>query len=78
MNRNLIEAAPALLESCKELREAAAAMMRVLSRHPQLADDLQAELSATSGVSDGFGVRAQHAIARAEGRAVTMERGWNR
>lgn len=60
----MIAATPELLASCKELREAAAAMMRVLF-DAGLEDQLVLEL-LSAGVKDGFGKRAGDVIAKAE------------
>ena len=65
----LIAAAPDLLAACKELRKACAAAMRVMSA---LADALPEqrffEELKNVGIKDGFGKRAQAAVAKAEGR----------
>ncbi len=76
LNPNLIAAAPDLLEACKELVVAVSAAMRVVAdldamhqlgvsaetRQQRFADELR-----SSGVVNGFGVRAKAAIAKAEG-----------
>ena len=73
----LIAAAPELLAACRELVVAVAAAMRVIAdldamkalgadastREQRLVDELK-----ISGVPNGFGVRANAAIAKAEGR----------
>ncbi len=74
---HLIAAAPDLLITLKDCREAIAAAMRVihgidLANRLGLAADnyeqrLVDEIKAV-GVTDGFGVRAEAAIAKAEGR----------
>jgi len=58
-----------LLASCKELREALAGAMRVISTSEQ-ADltDCFVEEMARIGITDGIGVRADSIIAKAEGR----------
>ena len=66
------EAAPQLLESCKELREALAGAMRVIAAHAcadgqMLTEDFVTEI-ARLHISPGIGVRADDVIARAEGR----------
>lgn len=61
----LISAAPALLYSLQEMRDACAACFRVVSRHP-LVDEMKAEFDRI-GIQDGFGVRADQAIAKTEG-----------
>lgn len=66
----LITAAPELLQSCKELRDACAAMMRVIAAAiPDRADILDCFMDECrdAGVVNGFGVRAQRAVAKAEG-----------
>jgi len=57
-----------LLASLKELREAAAAMGRVIAEHgdDELVDELIAELERC-GIAHGFGARADAVIAKAEG-----------
>ena len=60
----LIASAPELLESVKELREAAAAMMRVIASHIELIPEMARECQRV-GIKDGFGTRAQAAIAKA-------------
>ncbi len=76
-NARLIAAAPELLAACKELVVACAAAMRVVAnldalhligasaetRQQRLVDELH-----VSGVVNGFGVRANAIIAKAEGR----------
>lgn len=73
----LIASAPDLLAALKECREAVAAAMRVIAdidagkligmepdtKYQRLIDEC-----AMAGVSNGFGVRADTAIAKAEGR----------
>ena len=68
-NARLIAAAPDLLDACKEFREACAAAVRVLATMCSDAanDAWQQELDRL-GISDGFGVRGEAAIAKAEGR----------
>ena len=68
-NAHLIAAAPELLESCRELRVAGAALMRIVAQHVRadIVDRFAAEMDAM-GMS-GFGTRAQAAIAKAEGRS---------
>ena len=56
-----------LLAACKELRDACAACFRVIARHDM---DLFKEFDSEwrlSGITHGFGVRADRAIAKAEG-----------
>lgn len=69
-NTRLIAAAPDLLTALKDVRAAAAAMARVISQAVEakadIMDDLEDEF-IRSGVLNGFGVRADAAIARAEG-----------
>ena len=57
----------ALLEACKEMRGAAAAMMRVIDSLAAV-EMLEAELKAAA-IEPGFGVRVQAAIAAAEANA---------
>jgi hypothetical protein len=66
----LICAAPDLLAALKEMRELAAAAMRAIANlnQPDTTDLLLKEARA-AGVVDGAGVRAEQAIAKAEGRA---------
>lgn len=52
-----------MLASLKECREALAACFRTVDDIDALADELR-----RVGVADGFGVRAQRAIAKAEGK----------
>lgn len=80
-NARLIAAAPELLESCKELRDALAAAMRVIVDLDRLKRVGVADLLTDSreqrfveelhaiGIKDGIGVRAEQAIQRAEGAA---------
>ena len=70
-NARLIAAAPELLDCCKELRDALAGAMRVMVAHAcaegdALTEDFVSEI-ARLGISDGIGVRADAAIANAEG-----------
>ena len=58
---------PDLLATCKELRDACAAAMRVIMRCDAIAE-FEIELRA-EGIANGFGARAATAIAKAEGRA---------
>jgi hypothetical protein len=55
-----------LLAALKELRDACAAAMRVIAQ-ADLADAFVAEATA-AGVTNGFGIRADRVIAKAEGR----------
>jgi hypothetical protein len=59
-----------LLQTCKELRAACAVMMRILYRLAPLTDELSVtyliEEMESLGIKEGFGVRAQKVIARAE------------
>lgn len=64
-HQRLIAAAPDLLAACKELREALAGAMRVL--HNELLDEVFVEEMAALGIRNGIGVRAEHAIRKAEG-----------
>ena len=67
-NAHLVASAPDLLASCKELREALAALMRVcFVSDCDHSKAWGAEL-ARLGITDGVGVRAQQAIRKAEGR----------
>ncbi len=79
-NARLIAAAPDLLAACKELVVAVSAAMRVIAdldamkyvgapaetREQRLVDELK-----ISGVVNGFGVRANAAIAKAVGGIIT-------
>lgn len=60
-----------LLAVCKELREALAAAMRTMATDhadaDELADAFVSEI-ARLGIADGVGVRADAAIAKAEGK----------
>jgi hypothetical protein len=76
-NAHLIAAAPDLLVSLKELRDAMAAAMRVIAdidagKFVGLPDDTKYQRlideCAVAGVVNGFGKRADAAIAKAEGR----------
>lgn len=67
-NACLIAAAPDLLASCKELREAMAGAMRVIAEHGALVEAFEAEMRRI-GAKDGFGVRVEEAVAKAEGAA---------
>lgn len=76
-NARLVAAAPDLLAALKECRDAVTAAMRVVAdldamrllgadadtRQARFVDELK-----VAGVKDGFGVRANAAIAKAEGR----------
>ena len=66
-NALLIAASPMLFASCKELREVCAVAMRVIVAQgpPYLIDLFEHELQQI-GIRDGFGVRADQAIALAE------------
>jgi hypothetical protein len=66
-NAHLIAAAPDLLASCKELREALAGAMRVISTSDQadLTDCFVEEMERI-GIVDGIGIRADTAIQKAE------------
>lgn len=67
-NAHLIAAAPDLYEALRDMREAVAAMLRVIAMHPgTIAEEFGEEIQR-AGVAVGFGTRAQHAIAKAEGR----------
>ena len=55
-----------LLDSCKELRDALAAAMRVLMIYIKGPEIFESELHRI-GIPDGIGVRADAAIRRAEG-----------
>jgi hypothetical protein len=64
-------AAPALLASCKELRDALAGAMRVIASHASDSDELTEAFVAEMArlhIPPGIGVRADDVIARAEGR----------
>lgn len=65
----LIAASPELLEACKETREACAACFRVIAFLGGSAVDLLDVELSRCGVKEGFGQRAQNAIAKAEGGA---------
>lgn len=59
-----------LLAALKDLREASACMMRVISKAidehgGSIVEDLRLELEK-AGIERGFGVRAEHAIQKAE------------
>lgn len=60
----LVAASPALLASCKELRDTAAAAFRALSQHPAAWERFLDECRK-AGVKDGVGIRADAAIAKA-------------
>jgi hypothetical protein len=76
-NARLIAAAPDLLATCKALREAVCGAMRVIAdldtglllgasaetRQQRFVDEMH-----RLGIADGFGVRADAVIAKAEGR----------
>lgn len=70
-NARLIAAAPDLLASLKETREALAAAMRVIhaavNDKADIIDDL-VEAMTEAGITNGVGVRAGAAIAKAEGQ----------
>lgn len=55
----------ALLASLKEMRDAAAAMMRVIAVSTRSIDEMEREFLRV-GIKDGFGSRAQNAIGQAE------------
>jgi len=64
-------AAPALLASCKELRDALSAAMTVIANDPAAGDELTdafVQELARRHIAPGIGVRAEDAIAQAEGR----------
>ena len=66
-NARLIATAPDLLAALKDMRDALAAMMRVVAMHEgAIAEEFGQEIDRL-GIRRGFGVRAQDAIARAEG-----------
>jgi hypothetical protein len=66
----LIAAAPELLKSCKELRDALAGAMRVIVNHDcDVASAFEREMNRL-GIKPGVGVRADEAIAKAEGGAA--------
>lgn len=68
-NANLIAAAPDLLKACKEYREACAAAMRVLAAMcSDAAINAWRDELKQLGIADGFGVRGEVAIAKAEGK----------
>jgi hypothetical protein len=72
-DKALLAAAPDLLDSCKELRDALAGAMRVMVGHAcaegdALTEDFIAEM-ARLHIADGIGVRADTIIAKAEGAA---------
>ena len=74
-NAALIAAAPDLYESCKEMREVCAALFRVIANLELPAKAtaiglLENELKAI-GIVNGFGERAQKAVAKADGAAVS-------
>ena len=62
----LVAAAPELLAALKELRDVASVMARGIAA-VDLTDDLVAALRA-EGLPEGFGSRADAAIAKAEGK----------
>ena len=66
-NARLIAAAPDLYEALKEMRNACAAAMRVIATDALAVTEWEAELRRI-GVTDGFGVRANAALAKAEGQ----------
>jgi hypothetical protein len=62
--------AAGLLSAFKEMRDAMAATMRVISRHEdydRITEEMSLEFKSI-GIQDGFGVRLQQAIAEAEGK----------
>ena len=67
-NARLIAAAPDLLASLKEMRDVAAALFRVIDGAVEckadIIDDLHEEFEK-AGIPNGFGVRANTAIAKA-------------
>jgi hypothetical protein len=69
----LIAQAPALLDRCKELREALAAALTVIAnrddRDNTITNALVTEI-ARRGIRTGIGARAEATIAAAEGTAV--------
>ncbi len=64
-DRPLIAAAPDLLAALKEMRQVAAAAMAVIEQCGLV--DAFVDRLALMGVLDGFGVRADSALAKAEG-----------
>lgn len=56
-----------LLTSCRELRDAVAGALRVMTSHPDVDALVDAYVNemARIGITDGFGVRADAAIAAA-------------
>lgn len=66
-NARLMRAAPELLDSCKETRDACAALFRFVGERGLGIEAMEAIL--TAGVKDGFGARADTAIATATGGA---------
>jgi hypothetical protein len=70
-NGYLIAAAPDLLKTCMEARKACAAAFRVIARYSNGNDmihSLEDEMNK-AGISNGFGVRLQSAIAKATGES---------
>ena len=67
-NAHLIAAAPELLISCKEAREASAHMMRFIAANVPTDVMLRFAESMENAGFAGFGVRVQDAIAKAEGK----------
>jgi len=65
-NMKLIAAAPDLLEACKELRDALAAAMRVVSGSEYA--DAWLAVCDSIGIKPGVGKRADAAIEKAEGK----------
>jgi hypothetical protein len=63
----LIVCAPELLAAVKELRLVCALQQRLIATNTRLTERLLERLSAHN-IRDGFGKRAEHAIAKAEGR----------
>lgn len=75
-NAPLIAASPELLESCKALLDVLAGLMRACDTNETTEAAIQQWVSALEmrfgngyGVHAGFGVRANAAIAKAEGRS---------
>ena len=63
---HLIAAAPELLASLKETKDAAAVLMLLIADFTRIYE-IDLELMIDQRLFDGFGVRAQAAIAKAEG-----------
>lgn len=67
----LIAAAPELLTSLTEMRDIAAACFRVMSLYDGLVDEVLAQLPpGFEQRSEGFGVRADRAIKKAQGNWI--------